>query len=82
MFQCLFSNAGRAGHVLVRAVSAATNECWGERVEWCVCEWEGRGESETIKRKARHRSWSKAGKKCYRCLEYTEMSVVLCEALH
>ena len=79
MFQCLFSNAGRAGHVLVRAVSAATNECWGEKVGWCVC---GGGSNDTIKRKARHGSWSKAGKKCYRSLEYIEMSVVLCEALH
>ena len=48
-------------------------------MEWCVCEWGG---SETIKRKARHGSWSKAGKKCYQSLEYIEMSVVLCEALH
>ena len=35
------------------------------------------GGSETIKRKARHGSWSKAGKKCYRSLECIEMSVVI-----
>ena len=54
----------------------------GERGWSGVCVSGRGGESETIKRKARHRSWSKAGKKCYRSLEYIEMSVVLCEALH
>ena len=49
--------------LLVQLPMSAGERRWGGVC--VVCVWGGGGSNDTIKRKARHGSWSKAGKKCY-----------------